>query len=226
MTELNYTANVKPTIESSYLGSMSFEKSVQLQSDLGTLAQKGNTISILGLQHPAVITLGRRAQPDQELRNQFLASHEPIPVHQTTRGGLATIHSEGQLIIYPVLNLRRLNWGIQHYVSLLLLATKKLLKDYGVDSEMDINGAGLYTAAGKIAFCGIEVKNGITFHGLSLNVRNDLSLFSRIRSCGVVDIKLDRLQNYLVEDTLKDIFEKWILIFESSVNEEFNKKLN
>ena len=231
MTELNYTASeistteysVKSSVESAYLGSISFEKSIELQKDLGKLAQSRNSISILGLQHPAVITLGRRAQQTTELSDQFLQSNSSIPVLHTSRGGLATIHSEGQLIIYPVLNLRKLKWGVQNYVSRLLLTTQSLLVDYGILSEIDIKGAGLYTATGKIAFCGIEVRSGITYHGISLNVRNDLGLFSMIRSCGIENLKLDQLQNYQVNDTLKEIFEKWVSIFKRSLNEDFNQ---
>ena len=222
MTELNCTANENLIFESSFLGSMTYEKSIDLQNDLAKLALDKNSISILGLQHPAVITLGRRAQRSAELSDLFLQSEYTIPVYESTRGGLATIHSEGQLVIYLVLNLRKLNWGVQNYVSRLLVTTQSLLEQYGIFSKVDINGAGLYTASGKIAFCGIEVKNGITYHGISLNVRNDLGLFSMIRSCGVENLQLDRLQNYQVTDTLGEIFKKWSLIFKKSLSEKKN----
>lgn len=217
MTELNCTANDSLTFESSYLGLISYEKSVSLQNDLGKLAQSKNLVSIMGLQHPAVITLGRRARDSAELSDLFSKANHAIPVVQSTRGGLATIHSDGQLIIYPILNLRMINLGIQNYVSCLLVTTQSLLQSYGIASEIDIDKAGLYTVAGKISFCGIEVRNGITYHGLSLNVRNDLNLFSLIRTCGVENLALDKLQNYQVTDTLGDIFERWILIFKKSL---------
>jgi lipoyl(octanoyl) transferase len=78
---------------------------------------------------------------------------------------------------------------------------------------LDSEAIGLYTAHGKIAFCGIQIRNGISLHGISLNVRNDLSLFQQIVACGVQNAPLDRLQNYDVNLTLEELFNRWIQLF-------------
>ncbi len=223
MTELNCTSNTVDTphvkkfftLESSYLGLMDYNKAVTVQLSLTDLAKCKNQISILGLQHPKVITLGRRA--DQKTEVNLNKNNGNIPIVRSSRGGLATIHSEGQLVIYPIVNLKYFNLGIRDYVCLLLLTTQDLLKMYDISSKIDINGAGLFTEMGKISFCGIEVHEGITRHGISLNVRNDLSLFDLIRSCGVQDLKLDAIKNYQVYDTLEEVFQKWIFCFRKNL---------
>ncbi len=211
MTELSCTNN----LESSYLGLMDYDKAVAIQLSLTNLAKQKNQISVLGLHHPQVITLGHRAEESAEINlNQNVTN---IPVLRSTRGGLATIHSEGQLVIYPIMNLKNLKLGVRDYVLLLLSTTQDLLKTYEIDSKIDLKGAGLFTENGKISFCGIQVHNGISRHGISLNVRNDLELFKLIRSCGIQDMKLDSVQNYQVYDTLEEIFEKWMISFQKNL---------
>lgn len=228
MTELNCTnklladyrsealASKAPFIfEYSYLGLMEYETAIAIQLTLTNLAKQKNQVSVLGLHHPQVITLGYRADESAEINlNQNLTN---VPVVRSTRGGLATIHSEGQLVIYPIMNLKIFKLGVRDYVLLLLTTTQDLLKTYDIASQIDLKGAGLFTEYGKISFCGIQVHNGISRHGISLNVRNDLQLFKLIRSCGIQDMKLDSVQNYQVYDTLEEIFEKWMILFQKNL---------
>jgi lipoyl(octanoyl) transferase len=170
--------------------------------------QKNKTNYIIGLEHPAVVTLGYRASASDEIYDSC-----KLPLVRIGRGGLATVHAEGQLVIYPVLNLRELGLGVRDYVMLLLETIKELLARYQVDSFVDEKAVGLYTEKGKIAFCGIQIKNGVTQHGLSLNVNNDLKLFSEIRSCGVSHSQFDSLFESNVKVSLKDLYSEWIEIF-------------
>ncbi len=202
--------------EGSYLGIVDYQQAVQLQNQLAEWSMSSNLISVIGLQHPAVITLGRRADSDTEL-NRFAQQIENIPVIKSSRGGLATLHSEGQLVIYPILNLRLKKWGVRSYVEILLRSTKQLLEDYGIEVQLNMQTSGLFTEVGKIAFCGIEVRNGVSRHGLSLNVNNDLNLFSLIRSCGISNISLDKMQNYQIELSMVDIFQRWIFHFKNNL---------
>ncbi len=214
MTELNCTNNFT-NYEASYLGLIDYNTAVKTQQVLGKLAKSKNQVSVIGLQHPAVITLGRRADEATELLLNHNAS--AIPTVRSSRGGLATLHSEGQLVIYPILNLKYFKLGVRDYVHLLLLTTQELLQKFGITSTIDLNGAGVFTADGKISFCGIEVHEGITGHGISLNVRNDLRLFQIIRSCGVQDLDLDSLARHSVTDTLGGIFQKWSTCFQANL---------
>jgi len=207
--------------EASYLGLIEYQKAADLQTDIFQVVKNKGLSAVIGLEHPAILTLGHRL----DLESTF--AHLEIPKVKSTRGGLMTIHSEGQLVIYPILDLRERGWGVKTYVCKLLQTTQKLLAELGIESKVDVEAIGLHTAAGKIAFCGIQVKNGISLHGISLNVRNDLSLFRQILSCGVQNAELDRLQNYDVNLTLEELFQRWVRIFRTEYQEfQLSKKKN
>lgn len=208
MIELNFTNKKSASLEASFMGLMDYSKSVELQKDLLLLSQQSKNNYVIGLEHPAVMTLGYRANIQEEIYDDSV-----LPIERISRGGLATIHSEGQLVIYPVINLRELNLGVREYVLILLETTQELLKRFGVVSFIDEKAIGLYTLHGKIAFCGIQIQQGITQHGLSINVRNDLSLFGHIRACGVHNSSFDSLSHYQVSHTLSELYQQWIEIF-------------
>lgn len=181
----------------------------------------------LGCEHPAVITLGRQAtkaelvSPDLNFNEahggketldkgggESPAQWPRIPVFQTDRGGQATLHSEGQLVIYPIVHLRALSWGIKDFIDCLLQTTSSQLQSYGISTEL-AEPAGLQTPEGKIAFMGLRVDQGVTRHGLSLNIGNDLTYFDGIRACGVHRARLSKVADYLerppsVETAFKD----------------------
>lgn len=208
---------LKPTknnfsLEHSYLGTLDFEVAFQIQRNLWHSAKNKNQISIMGLEHHAVITLGRR------MKTEELLSSGDIPVVQSTRGGLATVHSEGQLVIYPVMNLKAQGWGVKEFVHQLLKVTQTTLTEYHIESFIDEKNVGLYTNDGKIAFCGLEIKEGISQHGISINISNDLRLFSKIVSCGVTSLKTDRVCNHISDVTMRDFFEKWTFNFNQSLH--------
>lgn len=194
-------------IENQYLGKLDFNEAFELQTKLWQKAKDSHIQSIIGLEHPAVISLGRRAN-ESEIFNQ---NH--IPSVQATRGGLATIHSEGQLVIYPIMELSQLNMGVRDFVSLLLRTTQMCFQHWGVKTYLDDENIGLYTEKGKIAFCGLQIKNRISLHGISINISNDLNLFQNIRSCGFTKLDLDRLQNYRTDVSLLQFYKIWIDIF-------------
>ncbi len=208
MTALNSTNNF--LIESAYLGRYEYQRAERLQLELHSLALK-KQFSIIGLEHPAVLTLGRRADVANEIH-----MHD-IPILRSTRGGLATIHSEGQLVIYPIFNLKSLGLGVKDYVHLLLTTTQTVLNQFEVETYLDEKAIGLHSKNGKIAFCGIQVKQGISQHGISLNVRNDLSLFESIRSCGIENPPLDKLSNWGIDLSLAEIFLMWSEVFKKQL---------
>lgn len=189
--------------EGSYLGRMDYDKAYALQKELWQKSLDRDQDFILGLEHPAVITLGRRATQSEILSLD-------LPTVSIQRGGLATVHSEGQLVIYPIMNLRQRQLGIRHFVQRLLFTTQTVFLDIGVEAFIDEEKIGLYSQNGKIAFCGIEVKNGVSLHGLSINIANDLSLFQKIRSCGIQKMSLDKLNHYREDISLSDFFKLWM----------------
>ena len=149
------------------------------------------------LEHPPVFTLGKHADP-----NHFLippAQITPqIPIIQTDRGGQVTYHGPGQLIIYFLLDLKKLNIGPKILVCNIEKSIIKLLKkDFNIPAELKANAPGVYVFGEKIASIGLRIKNGCSYHGLSLNINMDLKPFGYINPCGYSDLKMTTLANVL-----------------------------
>lgn len=209
-TELKSTSNYKKL----YLGLLEYNRALSLQAEAAVEAKKDGSTIVFGLEHPAVLTLGYRAHESDEI----LATNK-IPVVKISRGGLATIHSEGQLIIYPILDLQRSQMGVKKYVEILLLSTQQMLEQIGIVTlPITENAVGLFTNSGKIAFCGIQIKEGVSQHGLSINVNNDLSLFDNIISCGVSGQRFDRVSNYNSDLKLENLFDIWYQRFTDNMS--------
>lgn len=204
-------------IESTFLGRVNFESAFKMQRQLWSLAKDKQQESIMGLEHPSVITLGRRSR-----KNLDILSDSEVPVVETTRGGLATLHSEGQLVIYPVLKIKDHFNGVRDFVCFLLKVTQKTFLDFDLETQIDEQQIGLYTAQGKIAFCGLEIKEGISQHGLSINISNDLSLFNQIVPCGLAQVKLDRLLNRRSDVNTRQFFECWMTHYHQTIQKIIN----
>lgn len=196
-------------ISSKWLGLLDYSECLSLQMNQWVSVKESTEEEVIfGVEHPSVITLGVRGNIQEDL---FLSKN--IPVVKADRGGQATLHSPGQLVIYPVLSLRKHHWGVRDFIEILLLTSKNTFSDYGLSTQIDMTGAtGLYTDKGKIGFCGLRIKEGISYHGLSLNLKNDLGLFGQIRPCGILLASMDRLQDHenLTRDIfLEDFFQRW-----------------
>jgi lipoyl(octanoyl) transferase len=176
-----------------------------LQDQLMFLNTEGE--EIWGLEHPRVITLGLRAEAQGEVHVDFLNSYKTIRVE---RGGKATLHNEGQLVIYPQITIAKYGFGVRTYVDALISVTQQLLHELNVEVVTNPEEVGLFTPNGKIGAVGIRVQNGRAYHGLALNVCNNLEDFNAIRSCGLWNRPQDKLQNWGVSHSPEKIFELWI----------------
>ncbi len=185
-------------------GLQPFSDLEKMQHNISCGVFSGDDEVVLGGEHPAIITLGRRAQTSEVLSTS-------LPICKSARGGLATLHSPGQLVIYPILNLRKRKLGIRLYVEVLLKTTERTLRDYGIEAQCDLDrNPGLYTKQGKIVFCGLQIHQGVSQFGLSINISNDLSLFRNLRPCGISGQPLDRLQDHSDHPVeLQAFFESW-----------------
>lgn len=186
-----------------WLGLVNYREALSLQHQYEREVLSGAEDRVLGLEHPQVITLGKRSRLDPE-----------VPSGQVVwvdRGGEATLHSEGQLVIYPIFNLTD-RWSVREWVELLLTTTEKTLQYFQVETSRGEH-SGLWTAKGKIAFAGIRVRNRVSTHGLSINVANDLSLFGPMKSCGVRQARMDSLALYRQNPQTREVFEVWCLEF-------------
>lgn len=200
-------------VESQYLGLTEFDKALQLQYHFhAEVLKEKNKSYILGLEHPTVMTLGLRAH--KLPLSHFSSKPFTFPIHKISRGGLATIHNPGQLVIYPIVNLKKQGLSVKGFVESLFIATQKTLNDFNIESTIDLcDQPGVYTALGKIAFCGLQIKEGITLHGLSINIANDISLFSGIESCGVTTPQIDSVAKHDIKCSPHDFFNAWLMHF-------------
>lgn len=189
MTALNYTDR---NIQARYLGLCVFEDVEAIQMSLLVQVEASRQVIILGCEFEPVVTLGIRGN----LSEDILKENREIPIVTTDRGGQATIHSPGQLIIYPMLDLKIWNLSVRQYVEIVLHAALRTLSRFGINAKVDLCNPGLYTEKGKIGFIGIKLLRGVVKHGLSINISNDVELFQTIRPCGQSQIGIDSIRNY------------------------------
>ena len=199
-----------PDLSFNWAGNISFKQSLVQQEELKTLA-KNKQFCFFGFQCLSpVISLGLRSKTDHILWEQQKLKQHDILVEKVKRGGEATLHAPGQLVIYPVVHLPSLAFKVKDFILALQQITQTFLKSLNIKTHKQGAMAGLYTPRGKICFFGIHISQGISQHGLALNVDNDLNLFKAIKSCGQRDRLHDKLSFYpQVNLNLKALFITW-----------------
>lgn len=139
-------------------------------------------------EHPPVFTLGLNAD-----RTHLLAPGD-IPVLQIDRGGQVTYHGPGQLMIYPLIDLKRSAVGIRDLVTALEQSVVDLVADFEVQATSRADAPGVYVAGKKLASVGLRIRRGASYHGMALNIDVDLEPFSRINTCGYQDLEVTDLR--------------------------------
>jgi lipoyl(octanoyl) transferase len=141
------------------------------------------------VQHPPVFTLGQAGKPEHVL------APGDIPVIPVDRGGQVTYHGPGQLVLYPLLDLRRLGLGVRELVTLIEQAIIDVLDRWGVASSRREGAPGVYVGEAKIAALGLRVRRGCSFHGLAFNIDMDLEPYARINPCGYEGLAVTQLRD-------------------------------
>jgi lipoyl(octanoyl) transferase len=186
----------EPAVALVNLGRLDYATTLALQQQVCTLRQQGQVDDVLLLvEHPPVLTLGRNAQRQHIVAGSELLARRGITVFETNRGGDVTYHGPGQLVGYPILNLRGFTppIGIVDYLRKLEEVLIRACADYGVLTQRAAGRAGVWTMPGgsvpekKIAALGVHVARGVTTHGFALNVSTDLHDFELIVPCGIRD---------------------------------------
>ncbi len=151
------------------------------------------------VEHFPVFTQGQAGKPEHILDAQ------EIPVIQTDRGGQVTYHGPGQLILYPLLDIRRKNIGIRSLIDALQNSVIAVLRDYQIPATAQPGAPGVYVTHGKIASLGIRIRRGCSYHGLSLNIAMDLAPFRQINPCGNPLQPMAQLSQFRPELRPKDV---------------------
>lgn len=156
------------------------------------------------LQHPPVYTLGLAGRIEHILR-----STTPIPIIRTDRGGQVTYHGPGQLVVYTLLNVKRLGLSVRALVRRLERAViHTLAQHYAIDAYGDKSAPGVYVQGDKIAALGLRIRHGASYHGLALNVAMDLAPFSDINPCGYTGLKVTQLSALGITATVDEVADK------------------
>ena len=168
-----------------------FLDTLQIQESLRNKVLKNNTDNYLILvEHDHVYTLGKNANSNNILNNT-------CEIIQTQRGGDVTYHGPGQLVAYPIINLKKKKIGVKNYISMIEKLISNILIDYNLKPQILKEETGVWVQNKKIASIGIHVTRGVTMHGLAINVNTDLSYFDNIISCGIQGVKMTSLDKEL-----------------------------
>ena len=155
-----------------------------------TDARDQDTLDELWLvEHEPVFTLGQAGKPEH-----VLAPGE-IPVLHVDRGGQVTYHGPGQIVLYPLLDLRRIGIGVREYVCRIEQAIIDTLDEWNIGGQRREGAPGVYVAGAKVAALGIRVRRGCTFHGLAFNIGMDLGPFHRINPCGYQGLQVTSMRD-------------------------------
>ena len=168
-----------------------FLDTLQIQESLRNKVLKNNTDNYLILvEHDHVYTLGKNANSNNILNST-------CEIIQTQRGGDVTYHGPGQLVAYPIINLKKKKIGVKNYISMIEKLISNILIDYNLEPQILKEETGVWVQDKKIASIGIHVTRGVTMHGLAINVNTDLSYFNNIISCGIQGVKMTSLDKEL-----------------------------
>jgi len=146
--------------------------------------------TVLIIEHPAVITFGARQSSNRLLVDRKDLAQKHIDVVDVRRGGGTTAHNPGQLVFYPILNLQKTGFGINEYIRELEAIGAELLEQLNVHSTRRKGAPGLWVGERKIASIGVRVSRYITYHGMAINIQNDLSIFDFIVPCGLDNVEM------------------------------------
>lgn len=165
------------------------------------------------VEHPPVFTQGQAGRPEHVLADLG------IPVVPIDRGGQVTYHGPGQVVVYVLLDLRRRGYGVKGLVARLEQAVIDLLAELGVAADRRPGAPGVYVGEAKIAALGLRIRNGCSYHGVSLNVDMDLTPFTAINPCGYAGLPVTQTRDLGIARTAQEMGE-WLL---SSVSEAVTK---
>jgi lipoate-protein ligase B len=187
------------------LGLVEYKKAWDLQLDLWARRVEGRLPDLLlFLEHPHVLTLGRRGNRTHLLASAETLAKMNVPIFHIERGGDVTYHGPGQLVVYPILDLKGYGWKLVTYVEQLEEVIIRTLLDFDIHGRRDSLNRGVWIDQQKIASVGVAVKRWVSLHGLALNYETDLAYFDLINPCGLEGIRMTSMEKTLGTKVSKD----------------------
>ncbi len=176
-------------------GRLGYQDAWQLQQRIAASVRNGGDATLILLEHPPTYTLGVRGKTEHLLLSEEAFLSRGAEVHRTDRGGDVTYHGPGQLVGYPIINIRPYGEGPSWYVRTLEAALIGVLAQFGIEASRSERNHGVWVGDAKIAAIGVRVSRGVTTHGFALNVSTDLSYFQHIIPCGLADAGVTSMQH-------------------------------
>ncbi|MDA0238027.1 MAG: lipoyl(octanoyl) transferase LipB [Proteobacteria bacterium] len=187
------------------LGLIDYEESLQRMREFTLKRSEKEEDELWVVEHPPVYTLGLKTKIEN-----LPHVEQKIPLIQSDRGGQITYHGPGQIIIYTLLDLKRLKLSVKGAVRLLEQTVINLLSSLGIKGNGDEARPGIYVQGKKIASLGLKIRNGYSYHGVALNVDMDLSPFEQINPCGYANLSVTQLKDLDVNLSIDDISQRWV----------------
>jgi lipoyl(octanoyl) transferase len=191
------TANRQPLLR--WLGRAEYEPTWRAMQSFTEQRTPATPDEIWFLEHPPVFTLGMNAAPEH------LLAPGDIPVVQIDRGGQVTYHGPGQLVVYPLIDVRRAGLGVRQLVMSLESAIIDLLASWNITALARRDAPGVYVEGRKVASIGLRIRRGSSYHGLAFNVAMDLEPFQRINPCGYRGLEVIDLRSLGVNASVQEV---------------------
>ncbi len=207
------------------LGTVDYPTALRLQRSLVDLRKQGTIGDVLLLlEHPPVITLGRNADATNVLASRDALAARGVEAFECDRGGDVTFHGPGQLVGYPIFDLRGFEprLGAVEYVRRVEEALIRTCADFAIEAERVAGLTGVWTTGGKIAAIGVHISRGVTSHGFALNVTTDLDYFRLIVPCGITDRAVTSMAREIgraptLDEVAQSVARNFGLVFRSPV---------
>jgi lipoate-protein ligase B len=175
-------------------GLVPYQRAWQMQQEIAAGVRDGGDPALVLLEHPPTYTLGARGKDEHLLLSQEAYLARGAEVHRTDRGGDVTYHGPGQLVGYPIIDLRRFGHGPVWYVRSLEAVLIDALAAFGIVAGLRDGSPGVWVDGRKIAAIGVRISRAVTMHGFALNVNTDLSYFDAIVPCGLPGVTVTSME--------------------------------
>ena len=209
------------TLDIYELGTVPYEKALEYQENLlaRRIAEEIRDSLIL-LEHPPTITTGRKGNTEHLLvREEYLRKHGISFVH-ASRGGDITFHGPGQIVGYPILNLKNHGMDIRRHLRMIEEMIIRTLRDFDIEGRRIDGVTGVWVKRSKVASIGIAIRKWVTYHGFALNVSTDLDYFDLILSCGITDVRITSIGSWLgneenvgMDDVTRSVIRNFMGVF-------------
>jgi lipoyl(octanoyl) transferase len=199
-----------------WLSRIEFSEGLKIQAEALEQCDRTGEETLFLLEHEPVYTIGRRLDKSS-LRN---VAYLPHPVFEINRGGQATYHGPGQLVGYPILDLKKRGKDLHVYLRALEMAVIRLVESFGIEAGFCEGKTGVWVENRKIASIGIGVRRWITMHGFALNVSSDLTGFLSITPCGLAGVRMTSLSLELGREvSLEEVRDKAAVVLEAEFDQ-------